>query len=220
MQFLSYRGHKLGTVLLAVAMFTLVDGCDQPAPTPLPKAAGAVIRFIPQYADEQLAGLDIQQVSATSDNLTITHLTVMTTSDQIYPIFAYGHGKLARYILPPAYVAFRAGRAANSADQIEVVDVSNGAATIYPAEGKPQAKYETLFYTPFSPDGQQVLVPSFDDTYYLLNLETKQLALIPNLDAFEIIGWSPADNLIYAFNINRSYAVEQGVCDSPLRHQA
>lgn len=203
--------HRFGlfVILLNVVLIgSTLAGCDQSVqPNPIASLSGKAVRYVPLYTtnggkatatDYPLSAVDAQGNS--------TPITTLKEPDTDVPtptlhIFAYGSGKLAR-LIPAAPISFPSqGHPVGSPAQIEVVDVNTGKATLYqaPPEIDPYMRDQTLFTTPLSPGGNQLIVPDrSSDSYYLLDLNSGHVAPIPNLKAFDIFGWSAADGLLYA----------------------
>ncbi|PZS05452.1 MAG: hypothetical protein DLM69_00910 [Candidatus Chloroheliales bacterium] len=204
----SFGTHSLFvTLLLAVAVAGALAGCDQNVqPGPAFSASDEAIRYTRAYNngdDPGIAGeFALSAVDAQGHSRAITTLKEPNTDVAgIYlHIFAYGSGKLARFIPAEPEFGLSHGLSAGSPAQIEIVDLNTGAASQYQAPPVIDPYVgQSYFTTPFSPNGTQLIIPDRRNrNYYLLNLKNSQIAPIPNLKAFSIIGWSAADGLIYA----------------------
>lgn len=212
------RVHSCGQLSLLVVLLILVAtagmlaGCNQAAGVTLAHdATGEAISYISNYInkDGHLVEADfaVSAVDAQGNSRAIATLKQHNPSDIAptisFHIFGYGRGKLARFIPAAPETGPRQGLPVGSPSQIQIVDLNTGKASLYqaPPEIDTGMSYE-LSPMPFSPDGTKLIVPDKNNgRYYVLNLNTGQSTLIPNLkgfDIYDIIGWSAADGLIYA----------------------
>ena len=196
-------------LLLIIGVSSLLVGCDQSVqPTPLANAKGEAIRYTPTgYNRNEPSVTDefaLNAVDAQGNSRAIATLKEPNTDagQGIYlHIFAYGSGKLARFIPASPDSSLAHGLAIGEPAQIEVVDLNSGETNRYQALPDVDPNRSNAYWTtPFSTDGTQLVVPG----YYLLNLNTTRITAIPNLDALFIIGWSAADGLIYAHVLKRT----------------
>ncbi len=197
-------------LLTAMVIAGTLAGCDQTGlPTTSSGFSGKAVRYIPNYTTKNgkttATDYPLSMVDAQGNSTPITTLKEPDTDvpTPTLHIFAYGSGKVARFIPAAPNIDFGHSLPVGSPSQIQVVDLKTGEAHIYQAspEVDPYTRYD-LIKTPFSLDGTKLIVPNRNnERYYVLSLDTSQSTLIPNLEGVnigEIIGWSAADGLIYA----------------------
>ncbi|PZS06278.1 MAG: hypothetical protein DLM69_00320 [Candidatus Chloroheliales bacterium] len=205
----------LVVLLIAVATAGMLAGCNQAAGLTLAHdATGEAVSYTSNYInkDGHLVEADfaVSAVDAQGDSKAIVTLKQHNPSNIAptisFHIFGYGRGKLARFIPAAPETGPRQGLPLGSPSQIQVVDLNTGEVSLYQAPPEiDTGMYYELSLMPFSPDGTKLIVPDENNgRYYVLNLDTGQSTLIPNLkgfDIYDIIGWSAADGLIYAHTL-------------------